>query len=118
MGLTNVEMIVGNPQHPDRARRVKFLVDSGAIYSLVPREVLEEIGIVRNGEQTFSMADGTPIRRNIGYALFTYEGVTRASTVIFGEQGDEPLLGVMTLEEFGLTLHPFRREIRPMLLRI
>ena len=79
---------------------------------------VKEIGIVPNSEQTFSMVDGTPLRRNVGYALFTYEGVTRASTVVFGEEGDEPLLGATTLEEMGLALHPFRREIRPMLLRI
>jgi clan AA aspartic protease len=108
MGLTNVDMIVANPQHPEKSQKVRFLVDSGAVYSLVPRRILDDIGIVPNNEQTFSMADGTPIRRNVGYALFMYQGLTRASTVIFGEEGDEPLLGATTLEEMGLALHPFR----------
>lgn len=64
------------------------------------------------------MVDGTPIRRELGNAYFTYQGVVGASTVIFGEPGDEPLLGVTTLEEMGLALHPFRRELQPMLMRI
>ncbi len=118
MGLSNIDLIVANPQYPKRSRKVRFLIDTGAMYSVVPRKTLEKIGVVPNNEQTFSMMDGTPIRRNVGYALFTYEGITRASTVIFGEDGDEPLLGATTLEEMGLALHPFRREIRPMLLRI
>jgi hypothetical protein len=34
--------------------------------------------------------------------------------VIFGEEGDSPLLGSTTLEGFGLILDPFRRELRPL----
>jgi hypothetical protein len=34
--------------------------------------------------------------------------------VIVGEPGDDPLLGAMTLEGFGLVLEPFRGELRPM----
>ncbi len=34
--------------------------------------------------------------------------------VIVGERGDDPLLGVTTLEGFGLILDPFRRKLRPM----
>ena len=35
-----------------------------------------------------------------------------------GEPGDEPLLGVITLENLGLVLDPFKRELRPMKLRL
>jgi hypothetical protein len=34
--------------------------------------------------------------------------------VILGEQGDQPLLGVVTLEILGLILNPFSRELQPM----
>ena len=34
--------------------------------------------------------------------------------VILGEAGDDPLLGVVTLEEFGLVLNPFNRMLQPM----
>jgi hypothetical protein len=34
--------------------------------------------------------------------------------VILGEPGDEPLLGVITLEELGLVLNPFNRTLQPM----
>jgi len=45
MGLTGVRVTVGNPADSARSRELEFLVDSGAIYSVVPREVLEELGI-------------------------------------------------------------------------
>jgi hypothetical protein len=33
--------------------------------------------------------------------------------VILGEPGDEPLLGVVTLEILGIVLHPFKRTLEP-----
>ena len=37
-----------------------------------------------------------------------------AAPVIYGEEGDDPLLGVTTLEALGLVLNPFTRELYPM----
>jgi len=34
--------------------------------------------------------------------------------VILGEPGDEPLLGVVTIEILGLVLNPFKRTLEPM----
>ena len=118
MGLTNVTMTVSNSQDSTRSREIRFLVDSGAVYSLVPREVLLELGIRPTRVQSFSMVDATEIKREVGNAAFTFEGETDVSPVIFGEPGDEPLLGAVTLEAMGLALHPFNRELRPMKMRI
>lgn len=37
-----------------------------------------------------------------------------AAPVIYGEEGDDALLGATTLESFGLVLNPFTRELHPM----
>ena len=118
MGLTDVRVTIGNPADPARARDLEFLVDSGAIYSVVPREILEEIGIAPAGIERFRLADLTRIEREVGNASFTFQGKTRHSPVMFGEKGDATLLGVMTLEALGLVLDPVRQEIRPMELRV
>jgi hypothetical protein len=34
--------------------------------------------------------------------------------VVLGEQGDEPVLGAVTLEILGLVLNPFNRTLQPM----
>jgi len=39
---------------------------------------------------------------------------TFTSPFILGEPGDEPLLGVVTLEILGLVLNPFNRTLQPM----
>jgi len=114
MGLTHVRVDVMNPARPTRRARVRMLVDSGAVYSIVDRGTLRRIGIRSIGSRTFVLADGTEVIRSIGVAMFGLRGEERASTVIFGEPGDVTLLGVVTLEELGLILDPLRRELRPM----
>ena len=118
MGLTDVRLTVSNPTDASCAREVSFLVDSGAIYSVVPRAVLSEIGIVPDGVESFSLADFTQLHREVGQAAFTFKNRTRISPVMFGEEGDATLLGVMTLESLGLMLDPVRQELRPMVLRL
>ena len=114
MGLTHVYLEVANPARPKKTTRLKFLVDSGAAYSVVPSASLKRIGVRPTGKRTFLLADGTEISRRTGAALFRLGRERAPSTVIFGEVGDQTLLGAVTLEELGLILDPFRRELRPM----
>jgi len=118
MGLTDVRLFVSNPLIPALGRQLEFMVDSGAVFSVVPRSVLEEIGISPDSSESFRLADLTRIERRVGEAAFTFEGKTRTSPVVFGEEGDATLLGAMTLEALGLLLDPLRRELRPMELRL
>lgn len=114
MGLTHIRVRVGNPGNGRRVEDVRCLVDSGAVYSLVPRAVLRRLGIKPHSTREFVLANGEVIRRRLATATFEYEGRRGDSLVIVGEPGDDPLLGVTTLEGFGLVLDPFRRELRPM----
>jgi len=118
MGLTNVRVTVSNPHDPTRSRELDCLVDSGAIYSVVPRGVLLELGIEPDDVESFTLADMTPIKRETGQAAFTFRGRTRTSPVMFGEEGDATLFGVMSLESLGLMLDPVKQEVRKMQLRV
>ncbi len=62
----------------------------------------------------FALADGHTITRRVGDAYFEFQGEGGAAPVIFGEKGDEPLLGATTLESLGLMLDPFKRRLIPM----
>jgi len=114
MGLTVLEVEVGNPANPEIRERVEFLVDSGAIYSVVPAPILTKLGIKPVAEQEFRLADGTKLLRRKGIALFKYGDRIGGADVIFGEEGDSVLLGAFTLEALGLTLDPLRRELKPL----
>jgi len=45
MGLTVLEIEVGNPGKPEVTTMVEFLIDSGAVHSVVPAPVLQDLGI-------------------------------------------------------------------------
>lgn len=114
MGLTTIEIEVGNPANPEVTVSVEFLIDSGAIYSVVPTPVLTRLGIKPLTEEVFRLADGTKIRRKKGIALFKYGEKVGGADVIFGEPDDATLLGAFTLEALGLALDPLKRQLRPL----
>jgi clan AA aspartic protease len=114
MGLTVLEIEVGNPAKPDVTEKIEFLIDSGAIYSVVPKSVLKRLRIKPLGEQQFRLANGSKIFRKKGIALFRYGKRVGGADVIFGEKGDSNLLGAFTLEALGLSLDPLRRELKPL----
>jgi clan AA aspartic protease len=114
MALTHVSVRVANPARPRRFTQVKFLVDSGAIYSVVPARTLKRLGVKPHSRRTFILADGSEVTRQMGDAAFRLDGRQGASPVIFGEKGDSALLGAVTLESLGVLLDPLRRELRPL----
>lgn len=98
-----------------RAERVRFLIDSGATYSLLPETAWRAIGLSAKREVRFALADGTTISRLVGECHLTLEHGDVHTPVVLGQPGDaEPLLGVVTLEELGLVFDPFRRTLHPM----
>src|SRR6266699_1934752 len=104
MGLTVLKIEVGNPAKPDITIPVEFLIDSGAIYSVVPSAILHSLGILPLAEEEFRLANGETIVRKKGIALFKYGKKVGGADVIFGEQDDSSLLGAFTLEALGLAL--------------
>jgi len=118
MGLTVLDVEVANPTTPNDTRTIKMLIDSGAVFSVVPRRILEELGIRPITRQRFRLANGSSITRERGTAHFRYKNRVGGADVIFGEEKDSNLLGALTLESLGLALDPLERELRelPMIL--
>ena len=114
MGLTVLELEVGNLANPDVTEKLEFLIDSGAVHSVIPAPILEKLGIKPLAEQAFRLADGSKIVRKKGGAVFKYGDQIGVADVIFGEPGDSLLLGAFTLEALGLALDPLRRELKPL----
>ena len=81
---------------------------------MVPREILEEIGIVPAMHRTFILADGESISRQVGGAYLRYKDQPGMTFVIFGEPGDEALLGVLGLESMGFKINPVKGELEPI----
>ena len=118
MGLTNVTAEVANPFDPKRKKTLTFLVDSGAVYTVIPAAQLRALGIASTGERTFFLANGQPVKRRTGEARIKLNAESATCVVLFGEKGDSTLLGVTTLENLGLIFDPIRQKLMslPMLI--
>ncbi|HET9132318.1 MAG TPA: retropepsin-like aspartic protease, partial [Terriglobia bacterium] len=102
MGITYIE---GTVTGPLGSRSLKFLVDSGATYTLLPYDDWRAIGLESKRSLSFVLADGSPIERQISECHIALSMGDGHSPVILGEPGDEALLGVVTLENLGLVFN-------------
>ena len=114
MGMSYVVAGLERPSGRGRALRVRFLVDTSAIYSVVPEHVWTKLGLEPLRTVEFTLADGTTIERDVSEARFEIEGQRATSPVVLGELGDAPLLGAVTLETLGLMVSPVSRRLLPM----
>ena len=112
MSITYVEGVVRGPT--DKEARVRFLVDSGATYTLLPHDVWRALDLSSKRSVAFTLADGTSIERQVSECHLTLPEGEGHTPVILGEPGDQALLGMVTLEILGLVLHPFKRTLEPM----
>src|SRR5260370_33407719 len=104
-GLGYVEGAVTGPT--GKQATLKFLIDSGAKYTLLPYDVWHDIGLEPAESLTFILADGTEVDSSVSECRITLAQGSRHTPGILGEKGDEQaLLGGGTLEELHLVLNP------------
>ncbi len=112
MGITHIEGVVTGPT--GKQATVNFLVDSGASYSLLSHHTWQAIELSPKRTLKFNLADGTSIERRVSECHIALPQGEGHAPVMLGEPGDEPLLGVVTLEILGFVLNPFNRSLQPM----
>lgn len=113
MAITYLKVKVANPLKPRSILDRRMLVDSGAVYSVIPESDLEKLNIKPEGTQKFILANGEEIEKKVGEAKFHYQGRSATSKVVFGDK-NVYLLGVTTLENLGMILDPLSRELKPL----
>ena len=97
---------------------VRFLVDSGTFYSVLPEPAWRAIGLTPTRQLEFVLADGTSIARDVSDCRFIYQGIEAPSPVVLGIGNDVGLLGTVTLDTLGLILNPLQRTLVPMRMRL
>jgi len=93
---------------------VTALVDTGASLSVIPGRVLERLGVERRWHRKFVLANGEKVERDVGVVIFAWNGREGAAETIFGEPGDKPLLGALTLETLALKVNPRKGGLEPV----
>lgn len=109
MGLTYVHARLRKAEGRGPTRDLRFLVDSGAIYSVLPEDVWRALRLKPEREVEFTLADGTAITRGVSECRFEIRGESATSPVVLGEKEDGALLGAVTLETLGMMLNPLTR---------
>lgn len=114
MGATYVTVTIRNPAAPERHWTGRFLVDTGAIDSLVPRPFLQAIGLQPLAQEEYVLTDGSPITLDTTVARVEFLGKIVGGTLVFGDEDAEPLLGVTALESGGFEVDPRTQQLKQL----
>ena len=117
MGHVNVEVTLSNPDG-SRSRRIEAMVDTGATYTFLPAQLLQELGIEPSRTSQFQLANGDTIAYARGEVTIRYNGFSQVTPVIFAEDDAIPLIGVVTLGELELAVDPVAGTLIPATLRL
>jgi predicted aspartyl protease len=111
MGIAYIE---GTVRAGRRAARVRFMVDTGALYTVLPQRIWRTLRLKPARALEFTLADGSTITRNISECRIELADRSATSPVVLGERDDGPLLGAVTLETLGLMVNPLTRRVIPI----
>jgi predicted aspartyl protease len=113
MGTFRTTVGIENVARRGRSASVpSVLVDTGSEYTWVPTPVLERVGVKREKKDVaFIMANGQTVTRSVGFAVVRVADTFTVDEVVFGEPGDQALLGARTLEGLNLTVDSGRKRL-------
>ena len=101
--MFKVSVTATNPKREELiTTAVEALVDTGSELTWLPAEILSSIGITPRRQRTFMTTNKKVLTRPISYAILRSEGFETTDEVVFAEPGDMTLLGVRTIEGFGV----------------
>ncbi|MXZ92725.1 MAG: hypothetical protein F4W95_07780 [Chloroflexi bacterium] len=112
VGIFNAPLTVYSPDM-DRSRSLVGLVDTGALHTVIPAAMLEDLDIPVYGNRQYQLADGSAIAMPVGSAQIELEGEIFAVPVLFGTDRRNILIGATTLETFGWAADVKNRRFIP-----
>lgn len=112
MGFVRVTVELSNPADETKKEQLELLADTGAMLSVLPRPVLERLGLRPTGRRRFR-GFAAEAERDTGGACMRYDGQTAVVPVVFGEPGDPALMGATALEALGYEVDPVSGQLKP-----
>jgi clan AA aspartic protease len=114
MGILREKVKIANPLDGAHFLEIEMVVDSGATYTQVPVSLLSQLKIDKKFKRRLKIATGEVIERDAGEIRISIKNETLTTMVIFGDERSEPLLGAVTLEQFGLAIDPVNKTLIPV----
>src|SRR3989442_13873950 len=106
MGEVRVDVVVSNPRTGVQSQGVTALADTGATLTVIPAEILHQLGISTLRRISLVLADGRRAERDVGEAAVAVNGESVPCRVVFGQDGEATLLGLTVLEQPCLAVDP------------
>ena len=113
MGFTYIKIRVYSVDLT-RWEDVEVLVDSGALFTSIPRSILEGLGLKPIARQKLRVYGGGVIERDVGGAAVEYGERRAVVPIVFGEPKDIPVLGATALESLGYQVDPISKMLKPI----
>lgn len=114
MGTFLVDVVVKGIHDSSRARALSVLVDTGATYTTLPRDVADTLGCRPIGTRRVLLASGREEEWPISIVSIVLEGQEGPTFCLIGPNGGPSLLGAVTLEEFALGVDPVAKRLIPV----
>ena len=117
VGTFSVDFVIRN-RNGSQDRTLNGVVDTGASYTVIPAQILDELGIERGKTRTFSFGDGSKRELDTGWVEMGLQGERDDVQVVFGPDRRKILLGAFALETFALAADAKYRRLIPAELTI
>jgi len=113
LGLTRIAVTI-RKFGAEESYTSTFLVDTGAIDSMVPSSELRRLGIEPVRKELYEMASGGLEEFELGFAEISFLGKSVPNQVMFGPDDCEPILGVLALEAAGFVIDPVAERLKTL----
>jgi len=117
MGMFKQRVKVSNIKNPNLFFENDFWVDTGALYTFAPEDLLEKIEVEPVGTRDLILADGRTDKRLLGFCNFDIAELEGSipCPVIFAPKNSLFLLGATALENFGVDVDPINKKLKPIM---
>ena len=115
MAIFRVNLVAINPK--DESKKTAphpALVDTGSHMTWLPKQALVDIGIKPVGKKNFLTASSQKLTREYGFAILAADKYITICEVVFAEKTDQILLGVRTIEGFGVKIDNVNGRFEPV----
>ena len=106
--------IIRNPADYEKSWEGTFLADTGAIDCIVPRSVLESVGLRPVAERVYTLADGGEVGMEHAVGEIELMGARIGATIVISDDDAIPLLGATAMQSAGVEVDPRNGRLRQL----
>lgn len=105
MSFVNVEVLISNPEKPEKVKKFVLEADGSFIYSIIPSSAVRELELKVVGEKNMKLPNGADCTLKVVKALIRYEEREVEDELLVGGTPYRNILGVKTLEKLNLKIN-------------